>query len=243
MCLIVGVDECCGDLSCPVERLGEVGARLGVDVIESVFELGDESTDVLEADLLDGEVVAASVGGFEQVVDFVHHGAPLIAVGDADFDGGLVGDVEGDVHAVADLQAQLMAARFEIDDAVGLAASEMHVIGVAHDRLAFGQATGIGDDVEVAGTTVDFAGLFDGDTVSGHRQLDAAGDGGAIYRRGEDDGRFGFIAVTDVDVIDTDGGCRACPHRYVDARRRRGSGTADGSLRLRHGGERGEQQR
>ena len=72
------------------------------------------------------------------------------------------------MHAVADLQAQLVATRLEVDRPFGLAGAEVDVIGVADDRFALGEAAGVGDDVEVAGSVVHFAGFLDGDAVGGH---------------------------------------------------------------------------
>ncbi|MDP1819198.1 MAG: hypothetical protein Q8K58_04815 [Acidimicrobiales bacterium] len=93
-----------------------------------------------------------------------------------------VGDVEGGVGAVGDLEAQLVLSRAEVDPVVALARAEMDVVGVAgHGGAGVDEAV-VDDDVEVPGAVSRLACLLDRHAVGGHLDAHAAEDGGAVRR-------------------------------------------------------------
>lgn len=159
--------------------------------------MGDQSAGVLVADLLQREVFAALIGGLEQLVELVDDRAPLGLVGDARGHGDGVGDVEGGVGAVADLEAQFVLTGAHVHRAVALASAEVHVVGVAgHGRAGF-DAAAVDDDVEVSGALPRLAGLLDRHAVGGHRDAHAAEDGGAVGgSRERRRGTRGVVVIT-----------------------------------------------
>ena len=165
-----------------VEGGGDDVAGVGVDLIDGGGQLREQTPEAGVPGLLHGELVVAGVDLFEAVVDLAHHGAPLVAVLDADLDRDRVGHGGRGVDAVADLHAQLVRPGAEVDDAFGLTLAQVQVIGVARDRRARVHAPCVGDDVEVARTLVHLAGFLDDHAVGGQLDGDAAGDRRPVRR-------------------------------------------------------------
>ena len=106
-----------------VTGLAVFGPHRLVHELRRRAELGEQSPRVLDDALLRCEVCGLVVG-VEQPVDLLGDSTPLVLTSDADLDRDGVGDVERLVDPVADLQAEVVAAGLEIDDARRLAFAE-----------------------------------------------------------------------------------------------------------------------
>src|SRR5690606_10116947 len=122
------------------------------------------------------------VGGGEHV-------AELVLRGDPDLDLDRVGDGERRVLPVADLEAQRVGARLEVDRAGRGAGAEVDVVGGLGDRRAGVEAAVVGDHVEVALAGGDLAGRDDRDALGSHLDVDGAGDPVAVAGRDQGGGR------------------------------------------------------